>query len=204
MLSGFPVAMGPVTTLGYHGNWVLTSNTYNAVQNQVNVAIESFMTNVGKAWAHWGTTNPDKFAAVVGLDTNTGNGYAAGSLLAKLDAAMRCAEGHLPYGRGLAGDTGGVGLSTTTAATSNNPVVAQLAGLWESDGSVAGNMEAAIFASDTVSAARTNMETVRQETLNVVGNAPLAKAAGVVPGELPGYVITFGPGGTGEFGLKNS
>lgn len=203
LLSGFkfPAAMGPVNTLNFRGAFVLTSRTYGDVQNTVNKAILAFERDVARAFQR---TNGDTvaFDKVVGtgtLGTGPKGGYAPGSLLAKLDSIMVRAEGRLPFGRGLAGTTGGVGLSTQTSLTSANPAAASAFNL-----SVPELMDNALLSAATTQEAAIGMEQVRQETLNIVGNAPLAQAAGVVPGILPGYVVAFGPGGERLFGLKNS
>jgi len=194
LLSGFkfPWAMGPVTTLGLKGAYVLTSRTYGDVQNTVDKAIQAFQRDAIRAL---NVGDPSNRIGVGTLGMGPGGGYAAGSLLAKLDSIMVRAEARLPFGRGLSGFTGGVGLSTRTAFASANPASIALGNL-----SVAELMDNAI--SFPVTTAQQDMEGVRQDTLNIVGkNAPLATT---VPGILPSYVSFFGPGVSSFFGLKNS
>ena len=193
LLSGFhfrfPAILGPVTTLNLHGKFVLTSRAYANVQSQVNKDINSFIKTVNRVF-----NNPN-MATIIGLGTlgnGSSGGYASGSLLAKLDSQLAAQEFHLPYGAGLNGVTGGIGLSVKTAATSSNPVSVNLG-----DESVAQLMEDAINGAADAPTAVAAMETVRAETLAI-----LPSNGG--PGLLPGYVETFGPQGAQLFGLKNT
>jgi len=189
----FPAVMGPVTTLGLHGKFVLTSRVYANVQNQVNKDINSFIKTVIKIYS-----NPS-FSTIVGigtLGTGPNGGYASGTLLAKLDSQLAHQEFSLPYGAGYANVTGGVGLSVATAATTTNPASVH--------NSVAELMEDAItgtalLSSPTMTAqgALAAMNTVRAETLAIY-----ASHGG--PGLLPDYVEAFGPAGSHLFGLRNS
>jgi hypothetical protein len=103
--------------------------------------------------------------------------------LARLDATMGRLEFSVPWGAGSAGSpTGGVGLSVKTANKTTNP--AELA----AGGSVAQLMANAINASTTSTALLSNMNQVRGQALGFV----------------PEYIITFGPQGFRDFGLKNT
>ncbi len=188
-----------MATLGFRGKFVLTSRAYDQVQNTVNKAILAFEQGVGRAFQRNGGATTAFFNA---LGTNgTGFGpYAPSTLLGKVDSIMQRAEARLPFGRGRAGSTGGVGLSFSTASTSANPASVALGNF-----SVAEQLDQAILnaqgAANPVQVALAGMETVRANTLNVVGNAP---AVNVVPGVLPQYITAFGPSGARLFGLKNT
>jgi len=199
LLSNFPAALGPVTTLGLRGAFVLTSRTYEQVQNTVNKAILAFEQDVGRAFLRNGGAT-GAFFNVVGTNFTGFGPYAPRTLLGRVDSIMQRVEARLPFGQGLAGSTGGAGLSVRTAPTSTNPASVALGNL-----AVAELLDRVILnasgAANPIQAARTGMETVRADTLNIVGNAPVVTQ---VPGLLPDYVVAFGPGGAGLFGLRNS
>lgn len=197
---GFPAQLGPVTTLGYRGNWVLTSRTYAQVQTSVDRAVKAFSNQVVRALSTTfgpnGRRTYDDFLAAIGAQ-----GGGAGSpgrygrtMLGRLDQLMYRSESRMPYGLGRFGDTGGVGLSTWTSGTSRSNTL----GL-----SIAEQLDEVLSSGPlTAREARDAIESVRQTALNITGqNAPLASQ---VPGILPNYVASFGPGGEQQFGLKNS
>ena len=128
LLSTFPAGIGPVTTLRFSGNRVLTATTYNAVLHAATNDILAFRNSVIT------TFDVDNVAGVptaaffttVGIGTlGTGPNfwsYGSGTLLAKLDAQMGALELKLPFGGGLGiNPTGGSGLSNKTALTTGNP-----------------------------------------------------------------------------------
>jgi hypothetical protein len=138
LLSTFPAGIGPVTTLGLHGNRVLTATTYNAVSHAATIDILAFRNSVIAAFnADGGGTaafNVVAFNATVGIGTLGGPtspnfwSYGSGTLLARLDAQLGALEFKLPFGGGLGiNPTGGSGLSDKTALTTLNP---QSRGLW--------------------------------------------------------------------------
>lgn len=185
----FPAAVfGPVQTLGYRGNLVLTSRTYEQIQREVDRAIKAFGNQFARAYIANGGV----------LDANTDRilGGANSGLLGQIDRIMARVESRLPYGRGLAGSTGGVGLSTYTSGTSlSNPSglsVAEL--LYDGLNSASGVTSLADV--------RNTIEYVRQETLNIAGRGTMMGVS--TPGILPAYVAAYGPGGTGDFGIKNT
>jgi|GEM_PF-3035886 len=194
----FPAVVGPVTTLGLKGAFVLTSRTYQNLQATVNTAIVNFEKSVIKAYNKDGGLTTAFYTAVGTATYGTGvNGwsYATGSLLAKLDSAMGAAEFKLPYGGGRGGannPTGGSGLSDKTYQTTANPVSANVGG------SVAELMDTTIGTATTEQTLDNGMETVRSETL-----AFSITTDGSI-GILPGYVEAFGPAGARIFGLKNT
>lgn len=200
VLSGFkfPVAIGPAVALGYSGKFVLTSNTYEQVQRTLDKSLKAFQNDFARAFRRAGGFGDALDAALgttVGGLAGLGPGQYTRGMLGKIDRIMAQAEGRLPFGRGLAGVTGGVGLSTFTAATSTaNETGLSVAELLDS----ALNSGGGLF---TYAEARQAIESVRQTTLNIVGRAPLAAQ---VPGILPNYVAIFGPAGNGAFGLRNS
>jgi hypothetical protein len=199
LLSGFrfPVVLGPVTTLGLHGKFVLTSQVYANVQNQVNKDIIAFIKSVSNAFTKFvniASPNLTTFDNVVGIGTlgmGPNGGYASGTLLARLDSQLAQQEFHLPYGAGFNNVTGGVSLSVLTAPTSTNPASVNLG-----HKSVAKLMQDAITSATTAQGALAAMNTVRAETLAIPAHGGV--------GILPGYVKAFGPGGSLLFGLRNS
>ena len=203
LLSGFhfPAVVGPVSTLGLRGAFVLTSRTYQNLQATVNTAILNFEKSVIRAYNRDGGFT-DAFNTAVGAGTyGTGvNGwsYAGGSLLARLDSVMGAAEFKLPYGGGMGATnpTGGAGLSDKTALTTLNPVTGNLGGE-----SVANLMDVAVNSASSAQTLSSGMETVRSETLAF--NVTAADSPTTI-GILPGYVQAFGPAGGRIFGLKNT
>jgi len=126
--SVFPTGIGPVTTLGLHGNRVLTATTYNAVYHAVTNDILVFENGVITAFDKDNVAGVPTaaFFTTVGIGTlGTGPNswsYGSGTLLAGLDAQMGAIEFHLPWGGGLGiNPTGGSGLSNKTALTTLNP-----------------------------------------------------------------------------------
>ncbi len=185
----FPVMLGPVQTLGYRGNFVLTSRTYEQVQREVDRAIKAFANQFGRAYVANGGV----------LDANTDRvlGNATSGLLGQVDRIMARVEARLPFGRGYAGNTGGVGLSTYTSATSlSNPSGFSVAEMLD-QGLNSGSSTATSLAD-----VRNTIEWVRQETLNIAGRGTMGGVA--TPGILPAYVTSYGPGGAGYFGLRNT
>lgn len=201
VMSGFkfPPAMGPVQTLGLSGNKVLTNRTYEQVQHQIDRTIKAFRNEFARAFQRaqgFGDKLDRALGTEVGGLAGSGPGVYRG-MLAKLDRIMAKVEARLPYGLGLRGNTGGVGLSTRTIATSLSNVTGF---------SVAEHLDNALNSGSgltTWKEAAVEIERVRQMTLNIVGRAPLAVEVGAVPGILPSYVIDHGPAGSGEFGLRN-
>ncbi|MGA2703780.1 MAG: hypothetical protein ABSH35_22115 [Isosphaeraceae bacterium] len=204
---GFPGVVGPVTTLGLRGAFVLTSQTYQNLQTTVNTAIGNFEKTVYNLYNQDGGETA-AFNTAVGINT-LGTGvnvwsYATGSLLASLDAQMGAAEFRLPWGGGLGAKnpTGGSGLSNKTDLTTTNPstLSLQAANPTGAGGSVAELMEYAIESPSVTSASTllTAMNTVRTETLSFS-----VTADGYI-GILPEYVAYFGPGDLRFFGLRNT
>lgn len=211
LLSGgfkFPAALGPVTTLGFRGNFVLTSRTYAEVQNTINTAFQAFRTNFVRAFQRtggFGTQLDTILGTVPGGKVGTGPGQYTTGLLGRIDLTMFQQERRIPFGLNLnpPGFTGGVGLSTLTAPTSaanttHLAVAEQLDAALNSGGTVATS------ATPNLNSALQAIEAVRETALNVVGNAPLALQ---VPGTLPAYIQLFGPrglSGARDFGLRNT
>ena len=131
LLSTFPAGIGPVTTLGLHGNRVLTATTYNAVSHAATIDILAFRNSVIAAFNANGSTaacpmprsSPRSASVTLGTSTSPNFlSYATGTLLARLDAQMGALEFKLPFGGGLGNNpTGGSGLSNKTAFTTGNP-----------------------------------------------------------------------------------
>lgn len=194
----FPTELGPVQTLGYRGNYVLTSRTYAQVQREVDRAIKAFGNQFLRGYdpARGLDAATDKALGTVAGGMGGGAGVYKTGMLAQVDRIMARVETRLPFGRGLAGSTGGVGLSTYTSTTS----LSNASGL-----SVAEQLDLALNSGNgplTRAQVRDAIESVRQEALNIAGRGVMAGVN--TPGILPSYIATFGPGGTGDFGLKNS
>jgi len=199
LLSGFKFPF-PVSTLGLRGAFVLTSRTYQNLQTTVNTAIVNFEKSVIKAFNKaGGDTTSTAFQDAVFGTTAADNPWAfnTNGLLARLDAAMGKAEFKLPWGGGMGNNpTFGAGLSAKTVFLGSlNPSSVALGD------SVAGLMGTAIFTATTTQELKSNMETVRAETLafNVT-----AAGSPVTVGILPEYVEAFGPTGARIFGTKNT
>lgn len=195
----FPAVLGPVTTLGYSGKFVLTSRTYSQVQNEINRAFQAFSNQYVRAYQHSFNNGLDLdtvLGTVPGGLMGQGPGQYTSGLLGQIDRIMARVEGRLPYGRGLAGTTGGVGLSTQTIANATSNVTG-----W----SVAEHLDSVLNSDNVYGSAaevRQAIEFVRQATLNVVGNGTQDGVPS--PGFLAAYVQDYGPGGNGQFGLRNS
>jgi len=192
LLSHFPAALGPVTTLHLKGAFVLTSTTYSNLQSQINTAVASFEQSVIRLYNQQGgfTAAFDKAVGEYTIgSTSSPNSWshAHGTLLAKLDAAMGSLEFKVPWGGSPGSPTGGLGLSNKTFLTTGNPANATLGG------SVADLMGTAI---ETQEALISPTARTLQASMNVVGG----EALGIVPA----YIVTFGPQGARDFGLKNS
>ena len=201
LLSHFPLGLGPVTTLHYRGAFVLTSRTYFNLQSALNTDIANFEHSIISVFKKDGG-----FTAA--FDTAVGEGtigspsspnffsYASGTLLAKLDATMNSLEYKVPWGGGSPGSpTGGLGLSnkTVNVTLTSNPGVLVDPDTGAND-SVAEAMETAITDQEfstppgTAATLLSSMNVVRGQALGIV----------------PEYIITFGPQGVRDFGLKNS
>jgi hypothetical protein len=209
VMSGFmfPTAIvGPVTTLGHRGSRVLTSRTYEQVQASVDKAFKQFAKDFTRAWqaaARAERANPGSFSVVLdkhlgiplGSLTSTGVGQYRSGMLGRIDRIMQQVETKLPFGRGLSGNTGGVGLSTLTDDTAT----ASPTGL-----SVAEMLDEALGSSTTsVGTVRDGLaaiEQIRRASLKFLPD----RVSGIEIGILPGYVAAHGPAGTGEFGIRNS
>jgi hypothetical protein len=204
LLSRFPIALGPVTTLNFRGNFVLTSRTFEQVQNTINKAFRAFDADFTRAFQRVGGFGPQldaRLGTVAGGLVGEGPGQYGG-LLGQIDRIMRRAENRLPFGRGLTGNTGGAGLSTFTAATSfANQSGFAVAEHLDIDLN-SGNGLVATSPTPNLNSARNAIETVRQATLSIVGVPDFQK-----PGLLPFYIQLFGPqglSGARVFGLKNT
>jgi hypothetical protein len=192
LLSHFPAALGPVTTLHLKGAFVLTSRTYSNLQSQINTVVANFEHSVIRLFNQQGGFTA-AFDSAVGTFPPSGTPNP-GTLLAKLDAAMGSLEFRVPWGGNSLGaaPTGGLGLSNKTIPTTSNPGVLVDPNTDLND-SVAEAMETAIE---------------NQETSTAPTAAALLASMNVVRGEaqgiVPAYVVAFGPQGARDFGLKNS
>jgi len=215
LLSTFPAGIGPVTTLGLHGNRVLTATTYNAVYHAVTNDILAFRNSVIAAFnADGGGTaafNVVAFDATVGIGTLGGPtspnfwSYGSGTLLARLDAQLGALEFKLPFGGGLGiNPTGGSGLSDKTALTTLNP---QSRGLWTFFNGLGLPPITAkgVVLTNGVSVAEDmditlTVETVTTTTAAALSsdmNAVLTQAVSTSPTDAPTLVLVPGPVATG-------
>jgi len=193
LLSHFPAALGPVTTLHLKGAFVLTSRTYFNLQSQINTVVANFEHSVISLFNQQGGFTA-AFDSAVGTFPPNGTPNP-GTLLAKLDATMGSLEFRVPWGGGSPGSpTGGLGLSnkTVNVTLTSNPGVLVDPNTGLND-SVAEAMETAIEI---------------QETSTAPTAAALLASMNVVRGEaqgiVPAYVVAFGPQGARDFGLRNS
>ena len=211
LLSTFPVGLGPVTTLGLHGNRVLTATTYNAVSHAATIDILAFRNSVIAAFnADGGGTaafNVVAFDATVGIGTLGGPtspnfwSYGSGTLLARLDAQMGALELKLPFGGGLGiNPTGGSGLSDKTALTTLNPQSLGLATFFGPPISVSGGaLPGGVSVAEDMDITLT-VETGTATTAAALSsdmNAVLTQAVSTSPTDAPTLVLVPGPVATG-------
>jgi hypothetical protein len=197
LLSGFPTALHPVTKLNFRGAFVLTSNTYNKLQSQINTVTLNFEKSVVKAFDRFAGFTA-AFDSYIG-DSFSATPYAPGTLLAIYDAKLAPLEFKVPWGGNSPGSpTGGLGLTNRTNLTTTNPAEpASPSGANPVTGgstdSPAELMDETIIleeasTSPSLTALVTSMNAARKEILGIV----------------PGYVRAFGPPGLRYFGTANS
>ena len=186
-----------MTKLNFRGAFVLTSNTYNKLQSQINTVTLNFETSVVKAFDRFGGFTA-AFDSYIG-NSNSLTPYAQGTLLAIYDAKLAPLEFRVPWGGNSPGSpTGGLGLTIRTNLTTKNPAEpASPIGVNPVTGgptdSPAQLMDETIILEEatptpTIGALVTSMNAARAEILGIV----------------PGYVKFFGPPGQKDFGTANS